>query len=544
MEVDELRRRLDDAGRRSSLDLVEARAAVGLRAIRRRRRNRQLVGLAFLALVVAVAVPVVLRDSDPKRRVIVAPSPEGNSGWGVLQKDAVGLGAGSSFAALASSNHSLLLAGARAADNDWQAAIWYSDDGVAWNQAQVPATANGGVNAIATTDGTALAIGSVNQGRSAFVWRSDDRGRTWHGVARGEGIFGSKVAHIGPPYVGQLMYAHRTWIASGGASSGYAGVWTSTNGEQWRQVLDAKPADPGTGAVGVNVVVDATDGHLLAYGGDVVWESSDGTTWGQPVAATAPEPFFLRSVVAPGATLAFGEDRKGEQPTPLLRRADGRQTWFVDPTFLARFPGARVQNVTREGDLWVATGWSDSLNHPDAWVSTDGITWRSMPSALYGPPGGTLSLAASVGNRVVLLGTAPELDRYYTLDASTIADQLAPEKAQDASDRYQCTYGIDEADFSADGLPYVTDAVTNRATAEAALQARERRLYVDHPDVSAITVGPGFRRAWRGENGGPYEIVYVHDYAILLHVATADDCPRGKGFVDRFPGVKIFYTVG
>ena len=58
-----------------------------------------------------------------------------------------------------------------------------------------------------------------------------------------------------------------------------------------------------------------------------------------------------------------------------------------------------------------------------------------MPASLYGGAGGTLSLAASVGNRIVLIGTAPELDRYYALDVPTITDLLARDAAQDASDR-------------------------------------------------------------------------------------------------------------
>ena len=35
-----------------------------------------------------------------------------------------------------------------------------------------------------------------------------------------------------------------------------------------------------------------------------------------------------------------------------------------------------------------------------------------MPASLRGEPGGTLQLTAEVDGRIVVLGTAPELDRY------------------------------------------------------------------------------------------------------------------------------------
>jgi len=79
-------------------------------------------------------------------------------------------------------------------------------------------------------------------------------------------------------------------------------------------------------------------------------------------------------------------------------------------------PGANVATVTRTHGSWIATGSSGDPNHPDAWVSTDLTDWHALPKPLYGPPGGTLSLVGALGDRIVLLGTAPELDRYYTLD--------------------------------------------------------------------------------------------------------------------------------
>jgi hypothetical protein len=416
MNVDELRRGLDDAGRRPGIDLVDARAAVGAKTVHRRRRNRRLLVVATVAAVAAIAIPVARLRDDPGRKLRVAPQPiDQVDGWAAIRKTTAGLAAGSSFSAIASTDHSLLLAGALPGGT-YQPAIWYSNDGFTWARAEVPATGTGTVQAIAARDDTALAIGSDGLGRSPFVWRSGDNGRTWETVAQGEGLFGPAATDMGRPFVDGLMYAYGKWIASGGASSGYAGVWTSVDGEQWQQVLDTRPD---TGVGGVSLVVDARDAHVLAYGGNAVWESSDGTNWGDPVIASVLEPYYLGTeTVAPGATIAFGENKlKHGQPTPLLLRiADRGQAWAVENTFLEQFPTARVLNVIRERDLWVASGWSGAKNHPDAWVSADGSSWRSLPRSLYGEPGGTLSLAGAVGGRIVFFGTAPELDRYYTLD--------------------------------------------------------------------------------------------------------------------------------
>jgi hypothetical protein len=539
---------LDEAGSRRGIDLIEARAAVGAKTVHRRRRNRQLFAVATVAVIAAITVPVLLLREDPARTVRVAPQPiEEVDGWAAIRKTTAGLDADASFSALSISGHSpysLLIAGYR------QPTIWYSDNGLAWKPGEVPATTTGSVSAIATNGETALAIGTDGAGFGAgFVWQSEDAGRNWSVVANSDGLFGPAAAQMGRPFVSGLTDAFGMWIAWGGGSDGYAAVWTSSDGRQWQQVLDTKPGKPDTGVGGVNVVVDARNGHLLAYGGNVIWESSDGTTWGEPVIASVPKPFSLETI-APGDTLAFGENQLTHgQPTPLLRRADGQQTWFVDPTFLAQFPDARVRNVTRWDDLWIAAGTSGSPNHPDAWVSLDGITWRSMPASVYGSSDGAgtvdsswLSLAASVGGRVVLFGTTPELDRYYTIDATKLTDQLRSAGTQDAGDRYLCTFGIEEAQLSADGLPYFTGAVTERATVERALQESRSRLLADNPEVTDITVGPGFRRAWKGVNGGPYEIVYVHDYALLLHVKSDQDCPRGDKPLTFPSGVEVFYT--
>ncbi len=202
------------------------------------------------------------------------------------------------------------------------------------------------------------------------------------------------------------------WIASGGGSSGYAAVWTSQDGKRWRQVLDSASARV-AGSVDITNIGSA---RLFGYWVTTGWYSSSGSQWDSPVDLVVPDRLQLRTV-APGATVAFGDsiDVYG-RPTPLLRSGDHGHTWTVDPAFLTQFPDAQALSVTRTRGLWVAAGTSGKPNHPDAWVSTDPTHWQALPAALHGTPGGTLGLIGALGDKIVLLGTAPELDRYYTLD--------------------------------------------------------------------------------------------------------------------------------
>jgi len=189
-------------------------------------------------------------------------------------------------------------------------------------------------------------------------------------------------------------------------------VWTSHDGKHWRQVLDSASAR----VAGSVDITNAGSGRLFGYWVTTGWYTSNASQWGSPVDLAVPDRLELRTV-APGATVAFGDslDVYG-QPTPMLRSLDHGHTWTMDPTFLTQFPDARVLTLTRTRGLWVGAGTSGTPNHPAAWVSTDLTNWQAMPASLDGTPGGTLSIIGALGTKIVLLGTAPELDRFYTLE--------------------------------------------------------------------------------------------------------------------------------
>jgi hypothetical protein len=98
--------------------------------------------------------------------------------------------------------------------------------------------------------------------------------------------------------------------------------------------------------------------------------------------------------------------------------------------------------------------------------------------------------------------------------------------------------------MTGDGLPNVVGAMTDQKHVVAVLRANRRELLASYPRVGSVSVGVGFARAWEGQNGGAYKIVPVHDYAIMFHVASPRDCPRGKLLPGSVDDVPVFYTAG
>lgn len=429
MKLDERAQRAA-TGVRRQLDALEVPdSRVLLRRARRRRWIARTMAVTTIGATTVVGVIVTTDDTD-RARIQVGNTrsrelPSGaltRGGWASVPKDAAGLGAGSSFHTVTSDGQSVLLAGARQAADGGGPAIWRSDDGLHWVEVERPSP-SGVVNAITLAGGVAVAVGSDgadgNSAATSFVWRSEDGGRTWTEIARGSDLFGPPAPQMGRPFVSGLLHRDDRWVAYGGASNGYAGIWVSRDGKRWEQTLSSDTAGS------VERIVEGSDGDLFAYWSLVGWYASDPSSWGEPTSLSAPSRVYPSSV-APGADLAVGSniDRHGV-PTPLLRSGDGGRSWTSDDSFLAQFPDAWVWSIDRAAGLWVGAGTSGEPNHPDAWVSAEDGVWHRLPEQLYGPPGGTLSLVAATGDEIVLIGTAPELDRYYVLDARAVRESGA-----------------------------------------------------------------------------------------------------------------------
>ncbi len=371
-----------------------------------------------MALVAIGSIGAIAVFRDPPDRLEVARGPGpglpdralASGSWTVVPKESAGLQAGSSLDAVASDGESMLIAGATPGDEGWVAAIWRSDDGLHWQRVEHP-DVDGDVHAIAVADGVALAVGSdggrLGGGASTFVWRSEDDGRSWSEVAHGSDLFGPAAPEMGRPFVDGLLHQDGWWIAHGGAADGYAGIWVSRDGRRWRQTL-------GDDQAGGATIVAGAERELFAYWSRRGWFTSDPTSWGDPVDLLTPETYFA-SYVAEGATLAVGTSVETHADTVLMRSADGGRTWRTDRSFARQAPEAWLWTVDRAGQKWIVAGASGEPNRPAAWVSSDGDAWAALPAELAGSPGGTLSLVATAGDTTVVLGTAPELDRYYVL---------------------------------------------------------------------------------------------------------------------------------
>jgi hypothetical protein len=390
---------------RVARDRVEAFDIPGSPAIERRvARRRRSSAIAILSVAIAfAAAAIVATNRDSTSSVTTERT---SLRWNVVTKEQAGIGRGSSLDAIAANEAVALLAGAVQTGGDWHVELWRTTDGMRWSRTEHPAGV-GEIAAVALHGTDALAIGSKGTGN--VVWRSNDAGRTWHVVEGERDRFGPDASQMGRPFVSQLMWSDGWWVAAGGASDGYAGVWVSRDGAEWRQTLSSHEAGS------VNLVPGA-HGTLLAYAFSSIWSTSDPTSWGSPTQWSVPDRMYLGSVAGGGdVALGFSLDRH-DQPTPLLRADASRRRFVVVPGLPAGAPNASGWTIQRVRDLWVVAGWRDQPNqHPTAWVSSDLMHWDALPERLEGAPGGVLSLVASVGDRIVILGTAPELDRFYTL---------------------------------------------------------------------------------------------------------------------------------
>ena len=248
-------------------------------------------------------------------------------------------------------------------------------------------------------------------------------------------MFGASVAHNRPgAFVSGVSWHDGWWIAYGGAADGYEAIWVSRDAARWDLALDSRSSGS------VDGVVETGDGSLFAYGAgstpgrsnvEIGWYTKDPTVWGRPVPIDTPGRYALQ-FVTPGAALAVGADidRPGVR-TPALRSADGGRTWHEDSVFGARFPTAWAWTAASAAGLDVVAGTRTDANLPAVWLSNGDSAWTSGPvesqppkipttSIPYIPPKGSVSLVASIDNRIVIMGLAADLDRYYVFDVAQV----------------------------------------------------------------------------------------------------------------------------
>ncbi|HEV8296941.1 MAG TPA: hypothetical protein VGQ20_06590 [Acidimicrobiales bacterium] len=402
---------IDERGRRAAKVVQEQIAATalpeagGIRrwARSRARRNRGVVAMALAAM---VAIAAVTLTGGGRERPIVT-TPEGpfavsEEQWSWITKAEAGLGSYSQLLTSTTVDGALLLGGLR---EGGLAEIWRTTDGLLWSRTVHPEATTGAVRAVAVSGSTALAVGR------GFVWRSADGGQTWIEAAAGLDIFGAPGTNDQPVVTG-LVHNGGYWIASGGAANGYAGIWVSTDGATWREVL----GDRTTGASFVTVVTQP-DGSLAAYSLTTAWFTNDPTTWGPPVPLSVTDSRYLR-LVSPDGMLGLGaRASSGDDAYAILRRGADGSIWTVDDQLQRQIPDIRPYAIGMLDGLWVVAGTDLDRDHREALVSSDGVTWFAIPESVRGRGVGVLTSVATIDERVLFFDTtSPGFDRYYVLD--------------------------------------------------------------------------------------------------------------------------------
>jgi hypothetical protein len=182
-----------------------------------------------------------------------------------------------------------------------QAAVYLSEDGVAWRKVETADPLIGQMIDVVATDDGLFAVGGVPGADAAGVWHSTDA-ETWTRVG------------------GDLEHAFLWSIAEGGPGLVAVGwrrnpepdlaVWTSADaGQTW----DLAPDPEGFAGHEATDVIALADGTLAMTGsafdgsGGRMWTSTDGIAWS--VTHEAPDGAYARSLaLTPAGVVAVGGD--------------------------------------------------------------------------------------------------------------------------------------------------------------------------------------------------------------------------------------------
>jgi hypothetical protein len=326
--------------------------------------------------------------------------------------------------------------GSVGSNDDGDAAIWTSPDGMTWSRVPHDETVFGGpdtqrmLSVIAGGPGLVVvgADGSFGERDwDAAVWTSVD-GITWSRVPHDEVVFGGEESKamtsvtVGGPGLVAVGGAGHEWDEGGDAV-----VWTSVDGIIWSRV----PHDESVlGGARVQTMSSVTVGGpgLVAVGSDsqgrahndsdaAVWTSVNGITWSRVhhddeavFGGIGFQKMFGVTVGGPGL-VAVGSDQPGDDvpagpssAAAVWTSVDGI-TWsrvHHDEAVFGGTGGQAMAAVTTAGPGLVAVGSDgggyDTRADSAVWTSVDGITWSRVThdEAVFG---GTRMSSVTVAGR-------------------------------------------------------------------------------------------------------------------------------------------------
>jgi hypothetical protein len=275
------------------------------------------------------------------------------------------------------------------------AQLWHSADGLTWQRVlDLPAGSEvGGVTADAKGW---VAYGTDAAGAPVF-WISTN-GREWKPVAD------SKLKPFKGALVERIVAASTGLFAFGRSKGGAANdrIWTSTNGRRWRERSEFAEAHQGSSLTAAGTMGNKflTFGRART-GRPAVWIGSDDTINYITRQWRGSEP----SRTAPPSELHVGRDgaiavvRNIGSTQPLLWQSINAGDWRR-----REVPMPDAAAYASDGELIIADGITDSGAHGFS-VSTDGETWRAVPSQGALPDTTTPVLLAARPSELVVAGS-------------------------------------------------------------------------------------------------------------------------------------------
>ena len=307
----------------------------------------------------------------------------------------------------------LVAVGGDGSGGDFDAAVWVSSDGNAWDRVAHDDLVFGGPGDQIVRDLTAggpglVAIGFDTSGDDwdAVVWTSAD-GLAWTRVPDTNDVFGGpgmQVAHG--------MVASERGIVAVGVETDEEGdqdvaVWTSPDGLTWMRVPHDEDVFGGEGNQAAHAVTHGDfgfvaagyDAELAGGGADfdaAMWVSPDGERWSRVPHDEAtfggPDWQGTDTVIAGGpglVALGWSED-DGPYDVVVWSSVDGAEWARAAPD--AQELGGEGEQIVRaliEADLGLVAVGRDAADGDDdaaIWISTDGVTWIQLHDESFGGP--------------------------------------------------------------------------------------------------------------------------------------------------------------
>ena len=173
-----------------------------------------------------------------------------------------------------------------------------------------------------------------------------------------------------------VQIARNRIFVTGGASNGLRNdVWSSADGESWRQ----DTSNAGWTPRQLHQAV-AHNGRLYVMGGadggkrKDVWSSVDGANWQRETDAAWPAREIYQAVSYKGRLYVLGGLNGGKR-NDVWSSADG-ENW-VEETGSANWTARdRHQAVVHNGRIWLLGGQDSGGGRNDVWSSANGSSWR------------------------------------------------------------------------------------------------------------------------------------------------------------------------